>query len=304
MDQKLEFNTLLASLVEQAHKNHNRLDKKMVAQAFEEIGIDSSMHDHIYQYLSRQQILLIDEDETITTKQVSRLTEADQAFYKEQGIHIDDDIFGAPELGEDQESFTKTEDDIFSLYKDELESMDKLSLEEEANLIQTYFKAKALSKIPEDLVNQVLPLVIEEAQKRTDCGITLGELVAEGNLALMSGVTDFDYDHSLSDQQLVTAFHAHCQDVISAGLDFLIEAEQVSKNTANHMADRANLLDHASTELSEKFGHAPSLEELSKFTGLPEEEISQVIRESLNAMTIQQDSFLGDESSIEASTRR
>ena len=64
----------------------------------------------------------------------------------------------------------------------------------------------------------------------------------------------------------------------------LILEQDGSSKIGNHVADRANLLDRASRELSEKLGKAPTLQELAEYVSLPEDEVQRIMQISLDAM--------------------
>ena len=63
--------------------------------------------------------------------------------------------------------------------------------------------------------------------------------------------------------------------------------EELSVNRiASHAADRANAISDATTELAQKLGREATLEELCEYMSLSEDEVRDVMKMSIDAMTI------------------
>ncbi|MBQ4069311.1 MAG: hypothetical protein IJC76_08670 [Lachnospiraceae bacterium] len=67
---------------------------------------------------------------------------------------------------------------------------------------------------------------------------------------------------------------------IQSVIDEEIDAGRIGK----HLADRANALDRFSTEFAKENGREATLEELAYGMGLPEEEIRNILKYSLDAL--------------------
>ena len=109
-------------------------------------------------------------------------------------------------------------------------------------------------------------------------GISIADLIAEGNLALIESINSYKQAVDLT-----TFKNQLTRDITNAMTKLILEQDGSSK-IGNHVADRANLLDRASRELSEKLGKTPTLQELAEYVSLPEDEVQRIMQISLDAM--------------------
>lgn len=274
MDQKLEFNTLLSSLVEEAMNHNKHLEKSHIDEEFAKLGLKDAQMPDIYQYLRGRKIE-IDGFDNITSD-------------------ILDEDFGATEDFDIHEE----EAQFLDLYQSDLAGMEPLSDEEQATMLRTFIEnadMHCFNNLAEQnlqLVMDILPEYTREAYPAL-AKIKQADLIQEGNLGLLEGIRSFQEEESVSsfdtDAKLLTAFKAHLQSSIRTSIQNAIDFEQNDQTIANHLADRANMLDRASTELAKKLGRQPSLKELSEHVSLPEDEVANILKYSIDAMTINVD---------------
>ena len=60
-------------------------------------------------------------------------------------------------------------------------------------------------------------------------------------------------------------------------------------------ADKLNLLDETTKKLSEKLGRVPEASELAKEMDIPEEEVDNLLKISLDVLSVNEDSHLADD---------
>ena len=252
MNKKLEFNTALAGLIETAAANSNSLTTEQIEEAFTGI-LDKEMLEHVYEYLVENKISIIGYTKPLKS------TEADASIdtettYKESA----------------------TEQAYINMYMSELEDIMLISLEEELTLIRLSMQGDVKSK--DKLVEINLKRVIKIVEKYKGKGIPTSDLIQEGNLGLIEGVATFDGDESL------VAFHSHITKSIEQAIQSVIDEEIDAGRIGKHLADRANALDRFSTEFAKENGREATLEELSLGMGLPEEEVRNILKYSLDAL--------------------
>lgn len=63
-----------------------------------------------------------------------------------------------------------------------------------------------------------------------------------------------------------------------------IQNEIGALRTASHITQRANAVSDATTELAEKLGREATLEELCRHLSLPEDEVREILKISLDAL--------------------
>ena len=276
MDIKLDFNNLLSALVEEAMANSQHLDKAHIEKEFEAIGISASQMPNIYTYLKGQKIVIDGLDE-----------KAAKILEEEFGIDESFDI-------------SKEEQEFLDMYYKELDAIPSLSEEEFAKELRLAILTSRVSNEPKEAANGIIPhslhLVTTMLADYQSQGVSAGDLIQEGNLGLLEGTLAFlledmkeeDLD-SYTDAMLLTAYQARIRSAIATAMQDAIDEENGGKNIASHLADRANMLDQASRELAKKLERQPSLSELAKHVSLPEDEVSNILKYSIDAMTINVD---------------
>ena len=88
-----------------------------------------------------------------------------------------------------------------------------------------------------------------------------------------------NYDHSLDFDTFVGVY-------IEKAMKDAINEELSVNRIASHAADRANAISDATTELAQKLGREATLEELCEYMSLSEDEVRDVMKMSIDAMTI------------------
>lgn len=253
MDKKLEFNTALAGLIETAAANSNSLTTEQIENTFEGI-LDKDMLEHVYEYLVENKVTikgyiapvkLAEEDTTSNTEDVE---------YKESA----------------------TEQSYINMYLSELDDIMLLSPEEELALITLAKQGDIKSK--DKLVEINLKRVINVVDEYKGKGIPTSDLIQEGNLGLIEGIATYNGEESL------TEFHNHLIKYINTAIQSVIDEEIDAGRIGKHLADRANALDRFSTEFAKENGREATLEELAFGMGLPEEEIRNILKYSLDAL--------------------
>ena len=246
MDKKLEFNNLLSELMETAIKNNNILDKETVDRHFHDFGMTPDMYTHIYSYLKENKVYVSGLEDSFETS--------------------DFDI-------------TKEEELFVKMYYEELENLDPLTEEEELSLIRVFMENHdELSR--KRLIESNLKIILDKIEHFINKGVTVGDLIQEGNLGLVEGIATFE---SLGDRILID-FKEHLNLSVTNAMQNAVNEYISSNRTGQHLADRANTLDLVARELSKELGREPSLQELSQHVSLSEEEVHNIMKYSLDAL--------------------
>jgi RNA polymerase primary sigma factor len=159
---------------------------------------------------------------------------------------------------------------------DDLKDIPEVSLPEELELIRQAYDGNTRAK--DKLIEINLMRVIGIVNKYTGKSIPTSDLIQEGNLGLIEGVATFNDDIS------IVAFNAHIDKCIEHAIQSVIDEEIDAGRISKHLADRANALDRFSTEFAKENGREATLEELAFGMGLPEEEIRNILKYSLDAL--------------------
>jgi len=114
----------------------------------------------------------------------------------------------------------------------------------------------------EQLVRSNLRLVVNIAKKYTGRGMSLGDLIEEGNLGLIRAVDYFDPDHG-------TRFSTYAAWWIKQSIKRALLANVQPVHIPTYMVSLMNQWRHTMTELESKLGRSLDVEEMAHIMHLP-----------------------------------
>jgi RNA polymerase primary sigma factor len=255
-NKKTEFNEILSELIELSQVSGNILTKDQIQLYFKDIISDENMYNSIYSYLLSQNIIIKDLDADINSLD----------------LQIETEDFKAVTDSETASLFHK-------MYTEELESIStnlpekKISFNNFINDPDTYTQT---------LTHHYLPTVLDIVDSYKESILPKSELIAEGNLALFNSIIEFKNEAS-SD---FLEFENYIINAIKKALEYAINSETNAKQTTNHLVDRINRLNDATTEIAKELEREPSLTELSEKLSLSEDEIRELMKISIDALTV------------------
>ncbi len=258
MDKKLEFNEALSALIEYATVNGNQVTTDNVRDYFKDILDTEEMYEAVYKYLAESKIKIVDRDDV----QVAVSTENEASASCSTGACIVDD------LSEEEKMF-------LDMYMSDVRDLPELSDEDKALLVEKGCRGDrdAFGQLAE----AYLPLVMSIADKYVGKGVKRNDLISDGNLGLMEAIMSYDFSGD---------FEAYVIECVERSMQYAIDEEVGMHRVAEHAADRANAISDATTELAEKLGREATIEELCEYMSLSEDEIRDIMKMSLDAMTI------------------
>lgn len=272
-NEKFLFHEALTLLIQSANINGGRVTMEEINSAFEDIVDDDSKYSLIYKYLTENNITI--DGYNVTSDSNSLSNNPDMT----KNVIITSD--NAENTSEEDSKMKMFVD----MYYNDVQNISILNPEEEVTLLTTFVNdgGNVDKKIIDTLVQANLNNVIMLSEKYINKGLPLGDLIQEGNIGLIEGISTYN------DEIDLTKFHNHLTSCIVNSLENAVFQQSVSNRVNTHVTDRANELDRASVELSKKLDRTPTLEELSKYLSLPSDEIEQIMKMSLNALTIHVD---------------
>ena len=117
-----------------------------------------------------------------------------------------------------------------------------------------------------DPLAKILPQILEIAKELHQPEIFLGDLVQEGSMGLMIGLSQ----QIEAEEELIQMARENMQS--------LLEVQSEVKIQDQKMADKVNDLDEKIKEVTEQMGRKVSVEELSQLLEITEEEIEDIVR--------------------------
>lgn len=269
MDKKTLFNEALTKLVSTAIKNNNKVTMEEVKAHFNGLIDDDSQYQFIYDYL------------TVNKIEIEGFIPSDENFF-ETANNNETSISEQVSRNENKES--KEELEFIKMYLSDMEHIPFVSAEEQNMLIEKLISGD-ISCI-ERLVESKLKTVADMAEKYRGKGVSFGDLIQEGNLELMLAISEYRSD--LGD------FNQYLDKRIENAIVNTINNEINSDRIGQHLADKLNQLDNATKELNRKLGRVPELSELSEAMGISEDEVSLLLKTSLDTLSVNEDTHITD----------
>ena len=201
------------------------------------------------------------------------------ASFVEAGIRVlgvDEAQIVAEEEAKEKADISEEEQGAIRFYEEELEQMDLPGEEEQKELIHAWLVEKGDG---EAVIESFLPQILEIARTHTGKGVLFGDLVQEGNIGLLEAMAIYQG----KDAEGVLA---HAKSAVEDSILDAIAIQRGSDSVGEAMAIKANRLDDASTFLSKELGREPKIEELAKYLSMTEEEVKEVMKISLDALSV------------------
>ena len=285
--EKDDFLDKLKRLVEVAKTKHNALDITEINDFFKGENLSPEKMEQIYSFLEEKNIDVVPVIDDAALADDSLLLDDDDVDMDDSFMKDSEDIeLDAVDLLEG----IGTEDPV-RMYLKEIGTVPLLTTEEELTLAKR--KAEGDEYAKERLIEANLRLVVSIAKRYTGRGMSLLDLVQEGNLGLIKGVEKFDYTKGYKLSTYATWWIR--QSVTRALAD---QARTI--RVPVHMVETINKMSKMQRKLTLELGYEPSVTELADALEMSEDkvmEIMQIAREPASLETPigeEDDSNLGD----------
>jgi RNA polymerase primary sigma factor len=268
MDKKISFNNALTSLVSFAASNGNKVTMEDVKSRFDGLIDDDSQYMLIYDYLTTNKI------------DIEGFDLSDNSLFDVN--YTDDDNIKSNVLSDFPES--KEELAFIDMYMADMGNLNPVSAEKQMKYINVLLSGD--TAVVSNLTEANLPLAADIASKYRGKGASFGDLIQEANLELMIAISEYNYECG--------DFTTYISNRIEKAVINTINLEINSGRIGQHLADKLNQLDKVTKDLSEDLGRVPSTAELAKAMGISEDEVSTLLKTSLDTLSINEDSKITD----------
>lgn len=249
-------------------------------------------------YITQDEIL------GIFSRPEEHITELDTLYDKLMRSNVDvfesvvqekDDQKSIEELEKELEALTVltegTVSDPVRMYLKEIGRIPLLTFDEEIELAKRVEKSDKAAK--QHLINSNLRLVVSIAKKYIGRGLTLLDLIQEGNQGLIRAVEKYDWRRGFK-------FSTYATWWIRQSVTRAIADQARTIRIPVHMVENINRFLRTSRKLMQELGREPSPEEVAKVLGIDPEKALEIIKISQNPASLEspvgdeEDSKLGD----------
>lgn len=163
---------------------------------------------------------------------------------------------------------------VLEMYLEDMKNIKPLDEAEENALL------KALSGGDRDAKNRLIEgymmYSIELIQPFLGCGQEITDLMSESHLALTIAVGEYKSGD----------LKTHIKFYIEKRLNEIIDEENNAKKVSDELTNRVNDLMEASRSLAEEYGREATVEELADRLLIPQDEVDELLKISLNAISL------------------
>lgn len=249
-------------------------------------------------YITQEEIL------GIFTKPEEHIQELDELYDKLMSMNIDvfenideekDQAKPIEELEKELEALTVltegTVSDPVRMYLKEIGRIPLLTFEQEIELAKRVEKGEDAAK--QKLITSNLRLVVSIAKKYVGRGLTLLDLIQEGNQGLIRAVEKYDWRRGYK-------FSTYATWWIRQSITRAIADQARTIRIPVHMVENINRFLRASRKLMQDLGREPTPEEVAKVLDIDEEKALEIIKISQEPASLEspvgdeEDSRLGD----------
>ena len=175
-------------------------------------------------------------------------------------------------------------DDSVKMYLKEIGKIELLDAEQEKDIAQRMAKGDEEAKVL--LINSNLRLVVSIAKKYMNRGLSLLDLIQEGNIGLIKAVDKFDYTKGFK-------FSTYATWWIRQAITRAIADQARTIRIPVHMVETINKLTRVQRQLVQDLGREPTTEELAEAMGMEVAKIREIQKISQDPISI--DKPVGEE---------
>ena len=189
------------------------------------------------------------------------------AYLQAQGIRIEGmENVSVNEEKKDKIQLTEAEANYLKEYRNDMSYIKDEKPGEKEELFQKALEGDALAKAR--LIELYMPVVVEIALEMNVADVYLGDLVQEGNVSLMLALEML----SVKNQDDMI------KDEIRSGMQALIAEQTDAKKRDNILVEKVNNLDETIQTMKKDKGREITIDELSEYLKISDEEILDLIK--------------------------
>lgn len=242
-----------------------------LAESLKGLEMDAESLDELYNFLNDNNIEVVADGE----------------------VDNGEETGGSIDLSLDEGSLTKnlSINDPVRMYLKEIGRISLLSLEEELELSKRIEEGDEEAKSL--LAESNLRLVVSIAKRYVGRNLSFLDLIQEGNIGLMKAVDKFDSSKGYK-------FSTYATWWIRQAITRAIADQAKTIRVPVHMVETINKLKRVQRQLTLDLDREPTEAELSKELGIPEDKVREIIKISLDPLSLEtpigeeEDSHLGD----------
>ncbi len=263
MNSQAEFKEALGNLLLIAEASGHQVTEQQIKDCFSGWDLTEEQWKLIYSYLELNQIKV----------EAHEMDAASLSYLK--GRKMPEESADEAEGRRKKDSGLTGEDSrCYQMYLEELEAVEAIGREELEMLLNRLEDGDR--RVRDRLAEGHLRRVVELAKEYAGRGVLMADLIQEGNMALLMAMESFSGGD----------FGVHVTKEICSAMDAAIAEQTGQEDTGSYLASQANAMMNATEELVEELGREATLEEVAKRMNLSEEMTKDIMKISMDALSL------------------
>lgn len=288
MEDKNKFQEMLKDVLEVARVQANELGMNEIKEFFGDMGLSEEQYEHIFAYLAANHITV---KGYVKTKAFEEYRESVQEKEKEEEekhenreASAGDEEIAGDEKEEDKDKAKEkvrlqgADSQYLKMYLKDLEAVKEADEAELSMLFQAVREKK--DSIKERFIEVHLSKVVEIAKLYQNRGVTLEDLIQEGNIGVLCAVEALYTDTVLENE---TEF---IEGYIKNSMEQIIYENGENSSFEQEVIDKISYIRRASEELKEELGREGNIHELERYVRISEEELIDIINVSVDGVKL------------------
>ncbi len=279
MEDKNKFQDMLKDVLEVARVQGNELGMNEIKEFFGGMGLNESQYEHIFAYLAANHIKV---KGYVNTKAFDEYKEAVEESEKaEEGSQEKAEEFSNEAHSQSSEAAVKQtgeDSQYLKMYLEDISAVKRADEAEYETLLMSIREKK--EKVKERFIEANLHRVVELAKNYQNRGVTLEDLIQEGNIGLLCGV------EALYSETVLESEISFLEGYIKNALEQAIYENTESSSFEQDIIDKISYIKRASEELTEELGREGNLHELARYVKMSEEELIDIINMSVDGVKL------------------
>ncbi len=278
MEDKNKFQEMLKDVLEVARVQGNELGMNEIKELFGGMGLDESQYEHIFAYLAANHIKV---KGYVNTKAFDEYKEAVQESEKAEEGSLEKEELSNEDHSQSSEAAVKQTGEDSQYLKMYLEDISAVKRADEAEYEALLMSIRAKKEeVKERFIEANLHKVVDMAKKYQNRGVTLVDLIQEGNIGLLCGV------EALYSENVLESEISFLEGYIKNALEQAIYENTESSSFEQDIIDKISYIKRASEELTEELGREGNLHELAGYVRMSEEELIDIINMSVDGVKL------------------
>ncbi|WP_050761957.1 sigma-70 family RNA polymerase sigma factor [Oribacterium sp. oral taxon 078] len=265
---KTELLEIVSELIQEGKENKDSIDETELADAFRGYDIPEEQFEHIRKYIEESGVEI---NPVLSDSMLSQI-ESGEEDGEMEALSSEEEFPDEEEERLDLESLSLLTgietDDPVRFYLKEIGTIPLLSPEEEKELARRSKEGDPLAR--QRLVEANLRLVVSIAKRYTGRGMSILDLIQEGNLGLMKGVEKFEPDKGFKLSTYATWW-------IRQGITRALADQSRTIRVPVHMVESINKVTRTQRRLTLELGYEPSPKELAASLNMTEEKLKEIL---------------------------